>query len=69
MKFYNGWSHERIWQWVGERMNLPHKQDLYNNDYKLTWGNGNTYEIEYGRWQLRLHGRLLINYALVYTKE
>lgn len=58
-----------MWQWVEDRMNLPHKRDLYNNGYKLTWENGDTYEIEYGCWQPRVPGRLFINGELVYTEE
>lgn len=69
MKFYNGWSQERMWQWVEERKDLPHKRDSYNNGYKVTWDNGDTYEIEFGIWQPRVPGRLFINGELVYTEE
>ena len=69
MNFYNGWSQEKMWRWVEERMDLPHKRDLYNNGYKVTWENGDTYEIEYGSWQPRVPGTLRIKGELVYTKE
>lgn len=70
MIFCNGWSKDKMWQWVEERTDLPHKREWYNNNgYKLTWENGDTYEIEYGDWRLRIPGTLRINGELVYTKE